>query len=132
MNTPRHTAIEPRFRTIDGLSVRLAESADPGRGVHALLLSPWPEILFAFEPTWARLAEHAHLVAVDLPGFGHSERRDALLSPRAMGEFVVSFAYGAGVTTTPPPPPPPGGPSPLMTMRTCWPGPRAPWRTDWR
>jgi pimeloyl-ACP methyl ester carboxylesterase len=56
------------------------------------LLSPWPESLFAFEPTWARLAEHTHLVAIDLPGFGHSQRRDALLSPRAMGEFVIHLA----------------------------------------
>jgi pimeloyl-ACP methyl ester carboxylesterase len=82
--------IQTRFRTIDGLSIRYAESED--RDDHALLLSPWPESLFAFEPTWVRLAEHTHLVAVDLPGFGHSQRRDALLSPRAMGEFVVLLA----------------------------------------
>jgi pimeloyl-ACP methyl ester carboxylesterase len=82
--------IQTRFRTIDGLSIRYAESED--RDEHALLLSPWPESLFAFEPTWLRLAERAHLVAVDLPGFGHSQRREALLSPRAMGEFVVLLA----------------------------------------
>jgi pimeloyl-ACP methyl ester carboxylesterase len=82
--------IETQFRTIDGLSIRFAESED--RNDHALLLSPWPESLLAFEPTWARLAEHTHLVAIDLPGFGHSQRRDALLSPRAMGEFVIRAA----------------------------------------
>jgi len=92
-----HTSIQPRFRTVDGLSIRYAESEDPGRGVHALLLSPWPESLYAFEPAWSRLAEHAHLVAVDLPGFGHSERRDALMSPRAMGEFVVRVADAFGL-----------------------------------
>ncbi|MCU1427047.1 MAG: Alpha/beta hydrolase fold protein [Actinomycetia bacterium] len=85
-----NTPIQTQFRTIDGLSIRFAESE--GRDDHALLLSPWPESLFAFEPTWARLAEHTHLVAIDLPGFGHSQRRDALLSPRAMGEFVVRVA----------------------------------------
>jgi pimeloyl-ACP methyl ester carboxylesterase len=79
-----------RFRTIDGLSIRFVESGE--RDDHALLLSPWPESLLAFEPTWARLAEHTHLVAIDLPGFGHSQRRDALLCPRAMGEFVVRAA----------------------------------------
>jgi len=31
-------------------------------------------------------------VAIDLPGFGHSQRRDGLLSPRAMGEFVIRVA----------------------------------------
>jgi pimeloyl-ACP methyl ester carboxylesterase len=77
------------------LTIRFAESED--RDDHALLLSPWPESLLAFEPTWARLAEHTHLVAVDLPGFGHSERCDALLSPRAMGEFVVRAADSFGL-----------------------------------
>ena len=82
--------IEMQFRTIDGLSIRFAEG--PERAEHALLLSPWPESLLAFEPTWARLTERAHLVAIDLPGFGHSQRRDSLLSPRAMGEFLVRIA----------------------------------------
>ncbi|MEA2445914.1 MAG: hypothetical protein QOJ12_3206 [Thermoleophilales bacterium] len=89
------TLIEPRFRTIDGLCIRFAESEE--RGDHALLLSPWPESLLAFDPTWARLAEHTHLVAVDLPGFGHSQRRDELLSPRAMGEFVIRVADAFGL-----------------------------------
>jgi pimeloyl-ACP methyl ester carboxylesterase len=82
--------IQPQFRTIDGLSIRFAQSEQ--RDDHALLLSPWPESLFAFEPTWTRLAEHTHLVAIDLPGFGHSQRRDGLLSPQAMGEFVIRVA----------------------------------------
>jgi pimeloyl-ACP methyl ester carboxylesterase len=86
--------IQPQFRTIDELSIRFAESED--RDNHALLLSPWPESLFAFEPTWARLAEDTHLVAIDLPGFGHSQRRDALLSPQAMGEFVIRVADAFG------------------------------------
>ena len=61
------------------------------------MLSPWPESLLAFEPIWSRLAERAHLVAIDLPGFGHSQRRDALLSPRAMGEFVIRAADAFGL-----------------------------------
>ena len=95
MSTWSNGSIQPEFRTIDGLSFRFAESEDCDD--HALLLSPWPESLFAFEPTWARLAEHAHLVAIDLPGFGHSQRRDALLTPRAMGEFVIRVADAFGL-----------------------------------
>jgi hypothetical protein len=34
-------AIQRQFRTIEGLSIRFAES--DGRDDHALLLSPWPE-----------------------------------------------------------------------------------------
>jgi pimeloyl-ACP methyl ester carboxylesterase len=89
------TAIRMQFRVIDGLTVRFAVSE--GRSEHALLLSPWPESLLAFEPTWWRLAEHTQLVAVDLPGFGHSQRRDALLSPLAMGEFIVAVADAFGL-----------------------------------
>jgi pimeloyl-ACP methyl ester carboxylesterase len=89
------TPIETQFRTIDGLTIRFAESE--ARDDHALLLSPWPESLFAFEPTWARLAERTHLVALDLPGFGRSQRRDALLSPRAMGEFLIRIADAFGL-----------------------------------
>ena len=95
MTTPLNTPIQTQFRTIDGLSIRFAESAS--RDEHALLLSPWPESLFAFEPTWSQLAEDVHLIAVDLPGFGHSDRRDDLLSPRAMGEFVVRLADAFGL-----------------------------------
>jgi pimeloyl-ACP methyl ester carboxylesterase len=38
-----------------------------------------------------------HLVAVDLPGFGQSERRDSLMSPKAMGEFIVRLADAFGL-----------------------------------
>ena len=95
MTTWLNTPIQMQFRVIDGLTVRFAESAD--RADHALLLSPWPESLLAFEPMWERLAERAHLVAIDLPGFGHSQRRDDLLSPRAMGEFIIRAADAFGL-----------------------------------
>ena len=92
---PVKSAIEPRIRSIDGISVRYAES-EP-HGPDALLFSPWPESLFAYDQVWTRLAERAHVVAVDLPGFGHSERRDDLLSPRAMGQFVHRVADEFGL-----------------------------------
>src|SRR4029077_17049846 len=55
------------------------------------LTSPWPESIYAFAPMWETLAEHARLFAVDLPGFGASERRADLLTPRAMGEFLAGL-----------------------------------------
>ena len=95
MTTALSQSIQPQVRTIDGLSIRYAES-EP-RDDHALLLSPWPESIYSYEPTWTRLAEHTHLVAVDLPGFGQSERRNDLMSPRAMGEFIVRLADTFGL-----------------------------------
>ena len=85
--TSSTTSIEPRFRTIGGLRVRYADSGGKQARV-VLLTSPWPESVYAFAPMWATLAEYARLFAVDLPGFGASERRDELLSPRAMGGFL--------------------------------------------
>jgi pimeloyl-ACP methyl ester carboxylesterase len=88
-------SIRPQVRTIDGLSIRYAES-EP-RKDHALLLSPWPESIYCYEPTWTRLSERTHLVAIDLPGFGQSERRNSLMSPKAMGEFIVRAADAFGL-----------------------------------
>jgi pimeloyl-ACP methyl ester carboxylesterase len=95
MKSILHQTIHPQVRTIDGLSIRFAES-EP-RENRALLLCPWPESLYAYEAGWHRLAEHAHLVAIDLPGFGHSERRESLMAPRAMGEFIVRVANEFGL-----------------------------------
>jgi pimeloyl-ACP methyl ester carboxylesterase len=95
MSTRSSQLIRPQVRTIDGLSIRYAESE--ARNDHALLLSPWPESIYSYEPTWSRLTEHTHLVAVDLPGFGQSERRNSLMSPKAMGEFIVRIADAFGL-----------------------------------
>jgi pimeloyl-ACP methyl ester carboxylesterase len=90
-----NASFEMRFRLIGGLTVRFAASED--HSDHALLLGPWPESLLAFEPIWWRLAKRTHLVAVDLPGFGHSQRSDSLQSPRAMGEFIIAAADAFGL-----------------------------------
>ena len=95
MTTWLNASFEMRFRLIGGLTVRFAASED--HSDHALLLSPWPESLLAFEPVWWRLAERTHLVAVDLPGFGHSQRSESLLSPQAMGEFIIAAADAFGL-----------------------------------
>jgi pimeloyl-ACP methyl ester carboxylesterase len=84
------TTLQVDFRTVDGVRIRYADSG--GSKERTLLLtSPWPESVYAFAPMWATLADHARLFAVDLPGFGASERRDDLLSPRAMGGFLAQL-----------------------------------------
>jgi pimeloyl-ACP methyl ester carboxylesterase len=89
---------EVQFRTVDGVRIRYADSGGP-RDQTILLTSPWPESLYAFAPMWPTLAEHARLYAVDLPGFGASERRDDLLSPRAMGTFLARLIGEAELGT---------------------------------
>jgi pimeloyl-ACP methyl ester carboxylesterase len=91
-------AFTPQFRTIDGLKIRYADSGG-AQGPTVLLTSPWPESLYAFAPMWATLAGYARLFAVDLPGFGASERRDDLLSPHAMGGFLARMIVEAELGT---------------------------------
>jgi pimeloyl-ACP methyl ester carboxylesterase len=95
MPVSSNPTINIQTKTIDGLSIRFAESEPRDSG--ALLLSPWPESLLAFDQMWEPLAEHAHLVAIDLPGYGHSEGREDLLAPRAMGEFLIRVADEFGL-----------------------------------
>jgi pimeloyl-ACP methyl ester carboxylesterase len=89
------TTPQVQFRTLDGVRIRYADSGSEGPAV--LLTSPWPESVYAFAPIWATLAEHARLFAVDLPGFGASEARNDLFSPRAMGEFLAKLIAEAGL-----------------------------------
>ena len=98
MSTPLTTSMEPQFRSIDGLKIRYADSGSPQEST-VLLTSPWPESLYAFAPIWAALAKHARLLAIDLPGFGASERRQDLLSPRAMGGFLAQLIADADLGT---------------------------------
>lgn len=59
--TPERT----QFQTVPALSIRLA--ASEGRGACRLLVVTRLESLRPLESRWSRLAEHSHVVAVDLP-----------------------------------------------------------------
>jgi pimeloyl-ACP methyl ester carboxylesterase len=82
--------INIQTRKADGLEIRYAES-DAYDEPTLLLLSPWPESIYAWEQLWPRLSSAGHVLAVDLPGFGHSEGRVDLFSPQAMGRFLVGL-----------------------------------------
>ncbi|MBV9943230.1 MAG: alpha/beta hydrolase [Solirubrobacterales bacterium] len=93
------TLPEVRFRTVGGVRIRYAETVGSHEPV-ILLTSPWPESLYAFAAIWNTLAQHARLFAIDLPGFGASERRDDLMSPRAMGGFLAELIADADLGKT--------------------------------
>jgi hypothetical protein len=71
--------IQPKTITVDALSVRYAEGGQDGPD--AILMSPWPESIYAFEPAWPHLAAAAHLVA--LVG-GGKQRRQNVETERAL------------------------------------------------
>jgi pimeloyl-ACP methyl ester carboxylesterase len=90
------TSFEPEFTLYDGLRIRYVRSPRPA-AESVLLLSPWPESVYAFVRMWPRLSERFSLAAVDLPGFGQSDGRADLMSPRRMGDFVVQIADELGL-----------------------------------
>ena len=83
---------------VDELRIRYADSGTSGRPV-ILLTSPWPESLLAFRRVWPALARAGRLVAVDLPGFGHSQGRADVLTPSAMADFLARFIAELGLDT---------------------------------
>src|SRR5262249_32974644 len=87
--------IHPKTITADGLSIRYAEGGQDGPD--ALLMSPWPERVYAFEPAWPHLAAAAHLIAIDPPGFGGSDYRKTLMNSKAMGCFILKVADALGL-----------------------------------
>ena len=89
-NVADKTTMKPAFRTADGVRIRYAE-AGRGAGETVVLTCPWPESLFAFRKVWGRLAQRFHVIAIDLPGFGQSDRRLDLYAPKAMGAFLVKL-----------------------------------------
>jgi pimeloyl-ACP methyl ester carboxylesterase len=78
------------FRVCDGVRVRFADSkADSDTTV--LLLAPWPETLWAFRRIWGQVAAAGRVVAIDLPGFGHSDGRRELIAPDTSGAFLAGL-----------------------------------------
>ena len=88
MGADAASTISTYFRVCDGVRVRFADSkADADSTV--LLLSPWPESLWAFRRICGRVAELGRVVAIDLPGFGHSDGRPELIAPDTSGAFLA-------------------------------------------
>jgi pimeloyl-ACP methyl ester carboxylesterase len=75
------------FRVCDGVRVRFADTrADSDTTL--LLLAPWPESLWAFRRIWNQVTRVGRVVAIDMPGFGHSDGRPDLIAPDAAGAFL--------------------------------------------
>src|SRR4249920_4002802 len=89
MNAAGYSPITPLFRVCDGVRIRFADNKADSSTVTVLMLSPWPESLWAYRRIWDRVSGAARVVAIDLPGFGHSDGRPELIAPDAMGTFLA-------------------------------------------
>lgn len=81
---------------VDGLKVRYAKN-DKTEGDQILLISPWPESIYAFIPTWEAFSALGPVTVIDLPGFGLSEGRPDIMPPEAMGEFLLKVIDALGL-----------------------------------
>src|SRR5256714_4575555 len=80
--------ISTYFRVCDGVRVRFADNrADSDLTI--LLLAPWPETLWAFRRIWGLVSAVGRVVAIDMPGFGHSDGRPELIAPDTAGAFLA-------------------------------------------
>ncbi|WP_433193954.1 alpha/beta fold hydrolase [Nocardia sp. CA-107356] len=88
MTVQQTAAITTYFRVVDGVRVRYADTRTDSNTT-VLMLAPWPETLLAFRRIWNRVTPLGRVVAIDMPGFGHSDQhRTELIAPDAMGDFL--------------------------------------------
>jgi pimeloyl-ACP methyl ester carboxylesterase len=76
------------FRVCDGTRVRYADTRVDSDTV-ILMLAPWPETLWAYRRVWDQVSAVGRVVALDMPGFGHSDQPERLSAPDAMGDFLA-------------------------------------------
>lgn len=78
-----------RWRGMDVSYTVAGDPSDPDmvllHGINAAASS------YEFEPVFETLAERFHVIAVDLPGFGRSDRPPLVYSPELYEEFVRDF-----------------------------------------
>jgi len=97
MITERKTGLNAtQYKTIDRLQIRFATN-DKKKGDPILLLSPLPESILAFLPTWDMFAALGPVIAVDLPPFGRSETRADMRTPEVVGDFVLRIMEAFGL-----------------------------------
>src|SRR6202050_1862431 len=96
MSTKKSGLFGPQFKNIDGLKIRFATN-DKQDGEPILLLSPLPESILAFLPTWEMFSALGPVVAVDIPAFGLSESRPAVRAPEPLGDFIVRILQAFGL-----------------------------------
>ena len=89
MSVAPASPITTYFRVSDGVRLRYADTKADSDTV-VLMLAPWPESLWAFRRIWDHVTPLGRVLALDMPGFGHSDQqRPELIAPDAMGEFLA-------------------------------------------
>lgn len=89
--------IEPRFVTVDGLRLAYREM---GEGPAVLLLHGWPMSSHVYRNILPELAKTHRAIALDLPGFGASDKPDVRYGFRFFAQAIGGFLEALGVEET--------------------------------
>src|SRR6201987_4150236 len=88
MSSEAVPAITTYFRVCDGARIRVANITEES-DTTVLMLAPCPETVWAFRRIWSQVAALGRVVAIEMPGFGHSDQqRPELIAPDAAGAFL--------------------------------------------
>ncbi len=89
------TSVESRFVTVDGLRLHYLEG---GSGDPVLLLHGWPTSAFLWRNVAPEIAAHHRVLALDLPGFGKSDKPlDVTYSFRFFTDVLDGFLDAVGI-----------------------------------
>lgn len=89
---------ESRFVELDGLRLHYLE-AGPEDGDPVLLLHGWPTSSFLWRNVMPGIAEHRRVLALDLPGFGKSDKPlEATYSFRYFEKTLDAFVDSLGIS----------------------------------
>jgi pimeloyl-ACP methyl ester carboxylesterase len=74
------------FANVDGVRIHYQEKGD---GPALVLLHGWVLSTYTWKDVFDLLAEHFHVIAVDLKGFGFSEKPEGDYTRRAQADLVI-------------------------------------------
>lgn len=97
---PLHDLAGFTHRWVDAGGVRLhaVEGGQPN-GPAVVLLAGFPQTWWAWRKVMPGLADRFHVIAIDLPGQGHSERPDGSYDTHTVAAYVHAAVQALGVST---------------------------------
>ncbi|MEU2305757.1 alpha/beta fold hydrolase [Streptomyces misionensis] len=95
---PDLTGFTHRRADADGVRLHAAEGGRTD-GPAVVLLAGFPQTWWAWRKVMPRLADRFHVIAIDLPGQGHSERPDTSYDTHTVAAHVHAAVKTLGVST---------------------------------
>ncbi|WP_409235669.1 alpha/beta fold hydrolase [Streptomyces sp. PA5.6] len=95
---PHLAGFTHRWIDADGVRLHAVEGGRPG-GPAVVLLAGFPQTWWAWRKVMPALADRFHVIAIDLPGQGHSERPEHSYETHTVAAHVHAAVQALGVST---------------------------------